>query len=188
MQDKVIELRKQGLTYSKIAKILNCSKSNICYYLGHNQKEKTLTRTKKYRIKQHPFDAKLSRFINRAQGTGYKTSSKNINKLFYDKIKDFFRDRKTKMYNKPTFTISDIIKKFGEHPVCYLTGQPIDVYKPSTYWFDHIIPVSRGGDNSLDNLGICSKKANIAKSDMTPDEFVHMCQQVLKHQGYQVSK
>lgn len=83
--------------------------------------------------------------------------------------------------HKPLFSVDDVIAKFGDNPSCYLTGQPIDISKPRTYSFDHIIPKSRGGDNSLDNLGLCTKAANQAKNDMTLDEFINSCKQVVKH-------
>jgi 5-methylcytosine-specific restriction endonuclease McrA len=90
--------------------------------------------------------------------------------------------------SKSTFTVKDVIEKFGENPICYLTGEQIDINKPRTYHFDHIIPRSRGGDSSIDNLGICTKRANLAKHDMTPDEFEHLCKRVLEHNGYIVTK
>lgn len=79
------------------------------------------------------------------------------------------------------FTLEDVIDKVGENPLCYLTGQPIDISKPSTYEFDHIIPKSRGGTNQLDNLGVCLKLANRAKDSMTPDEFLNLCKLVVSH-------
>ena len=79
------------------------------------------------------------------------------------------------------FKLEDVIEKFGENPTCYLTGQPIDMWKPSTYEFDHIIPRIRGGTNDLDNLGICLKSANRAKYTMTPDEFVNLCRLIVQH-------
>lgn len=85
-------------------------------------------------------------------------------------------------------TVDDIIKKFGENPKCYLTGDLIDINKTRTYEFDHIIPKSRGGENTLDNLGICTKTANRIKHDMTPDELINQCKKILEHNGFKVNK
>src|SRR5690606_30698042 len=84
------------------------------------------------------------------------------------------------------FTLEDIINKFGEKPICYLTGEEIDIYQPRTYQFDHKIPRSRGGENSIENLGIVTKQANKSKTDMTPDEYFNLCKRVLEHQGYKI--
>ena len=84
-----------------------------------------------------------------------------------------------RVYGAPNFTVDDVIKKFGKSPKCYITGESIDIQKPRTYHFDHITPRSKGGDNSIDNLGICTKKANLSKNDMTYEEFVEFCQSVV---------
>ena len=67
-------------------------------------------------------------------------------------------------------------------------GEQLDITKPRDYVFDHMIPRSRGGDNSLDNLGLCTKQANMAKSDLTPEEFIQFCKKVLEYNGYTVNK
>ena len=66
---------------------------------------------------------------------------------------------------------------------CYLTGDTIELNDPKSYSFDHIVPVSRGGANELHNLGLTTREANIAKADMTVEEFVDMCVKVAKHFG-----
>ncbi len=85
------------------------------------------------------------------------------------------------------FTVDEVIEKFGENPRCYLTGERINIHKPRTYQFDHIIPKSRGGTSDIDNLGICTKQANLAKSDMTLDEFMNLCNVVLQNAKHPVT-
>jgi 5-methylcytosine-specific restriction endonuclease McrA len=182
LKDSILKLHQEGKNYNQIAAELNCSKGVISYHLGQGQKQKTDIRRDKYRSKCHPFVRKLDNFKQNKLSTNilYNPIS-NISKLLKAKLETFFRNRKTKMYTKPEFTIDDVIQKFGPNPRCYLTGQLIDIYKPSTYEFDHIIPVSRGGNNSLDNLGICTKEANRAKNTMTHVEFVEFCKLVYQH-------
>jgi 5-methylcytosine-specific restriction endonuclease McrA len=183
MKDKILKLRKQGLTYAKIAESLNCAKSLVCYYCGNNQKLKMKQRQTKRRQKSHPFEMKLYNFT--ASPTSNKKStirrSKRTNHPYYDKW--YITMRK-----KTDITIQDLINKFGENPKCYLTGDDIDINDVKSYHFDHVIPKSRGGDNSLDNIQIATKIANLSKSGMTPDEFIFLCKKVLEHNGYTIQK
>ena len=104
------------------------------------------------------------------------------------KIEDFsisvLRDKnniRQKKKQKPLFTLEEFLEKTGDSPICYLTGQPIDISKPKSYQFDHKIPRSRGGDNSLDNLGLCVNRANRAKYDLTPEEFYYLCKDIVEY-------
>ena len=183
LKNRIIELRSQNLSYNQICDILNCSKSAICYHLGQNQKMKAVLR----RNKQHPFVKKISRFISIKKRKIVNQITKNsINRTLRSKIIRF--NRGITSMKDSSFTQEQVIEKITENPKCYLTGDDIDIYKTSTYHFDHIIPRSRGGDNSLDNLGIATKQANQAKADLTPDEFIFLCKKVLEHNGYEVKK
>lgn len=46
-------------------------------------------------------------------------------------------------------------------------GGEVD-YDPSVHHFDHIVPWSRGGDTSVDNLRLVSKAANLRKGAKKP--------------------
>lgn len=182
--EKIKQLRAEGKTYNEIMDILHCSKGTISYHCGNGQKEKNKLRVKKHR-KVSPLSHKLYNYLYTKRRFKSQVEIKQkTRKQLTDKINDFLS--RGQLMSSREFTIDDVLSKIGDKPVCYLTGQPIDVDKPSTYQFDHIIPASRGGDNSLANLGICSKKANIAKSDMTPDELIHFCKQILEYNNYSV--
>lgn len=187
MKEKILKLQKEGLSYSQIAKQLNCSKSTVCYHCGEGQKEKFSVRQRKNRAKNHPFKSKIANFSKKtAKVISKKLSCKNTELLRF-KIRNFSMS-KSHEYQKPTFTVEDVVKKFGDTPKCYLSGESIDINKPRTYHFDHIIPRSKGGDNSIDNLGICTAKANKTKSDMSVDELLMLCKKILETNGFKVNK
>jgi 5-methylcytosine-specific restriction endonuclease McrA len=66
----------------------------------------------------------------------------------------------------------DNIKRFGVL-TCYLCGKPIPFGKNN---LDHKLPLSRGGTNKYDNLGIACQTCNLEKHTKTVEEY--LCQQV----------
>lgn len=61
---------------------------------------------------------------------------------------------------------------------CALTGRDLS---PDSASVDHIIPLSCGGTNTIDNVHIVHSVVNQAKGTMTVDEFVAMCREVIQH-------
>lgn len=182
LKDDIISLYKTGMTNAEISRKLNCSRASVSYYTNPDTKINKQKEQNRRRNKWHPYKRKSDNFKRE-----YEKSLKNTNliygweKLLYAKIKQFTKDRSTNTMQKANFSVKDVINKFGENPKCYLTGDSIDIYQPRTYHFDHIIPVSKGGDNSIDNLGICTRDANYAKSDLTLDEFINLCKKVVNN-------
>jgi len=86
------------------------------------------------------------------------------------------------------FTKKEFLEKVGENPTCYLTGKKIDLNHTRSYHLDHIVPKSKGGDNSLENCQIACRAANIAKGDLSYDEFIQLCKEVLEHHENKLSK
>lgn len=174
---EILRLRGEGLTYNQIVEKLGCSKSTVSYYLGKDQKIKNKARAIKWRNSN-----KLSDRIMKWHDNGSRKKLEEAeprqnttldNKRKRDKIIDF---RKQNPYG---FSIAEAREKIEKNPVCYLTGKYINLDDPSSYELDHIIPRSKGGDSSLDNLGLTTKAANRAKSDLTLDEFLALCYDVL---------
>lgn len=188
----ILNLRNQGFSYNQIVEKTGLSKSLVAYYCNPETKNKTLNRTRKYR-KKNPIIQKIQNFQ-----TIYKKNIKKTFKrmhVFKNKFQSFISRRSNYMkpkikYNErhEHFTIQDVMNKIGENPKCYLTGKSIDLSDGQSYNLDHIIPASKGGQNTLENLGICTKEANMAKSDMLKEEFIQLCKDVLEYQGYDVIK
>jgi 5-methylcytosine-specific restriction endonuclease McrA len=180
MKEEILKLRSEGKTFNEIKTILNCSKSTISYYCSDGQKEKTIKRTKKRR--ENLILSKLEKFKSRK----IKNTKESVRK-FQKRDNDIKKRGKVNNNLNTTFSWTDVIEKFGENTNCYLSGEKINLYEKG-YSFDHIIPVSLGGDNSLDNLGVSNEKVNRMKTDMIPDEFINWCRKILEFNGYKVEK
>lgn len=166
MKEKILKLREEGKTYKEIKEELNCSKGTIAYHCGEGQKEKTKERTRKSRKTIHGhLCAKLDRTLKRKIHYNLKCRQYNLDDTaFYKKDgRDAF------------------IKFIIENPVCYLTGEKIDLYDTKSYEIDHIIPCSRGGLNDFSNLGLVTRNANRVKCDLFIDELYDICKKILKN-------
>lgn len=176
MKDNIIKLRQEGKTYDEIKKELGCSKGTISYHCGEGQKDKNQIRQKKRRTNE---------IIKHVDCFTQRKFTKNKNETIrkFQKAERIGNKRRANKELIPTFTWQDIVEKFGINTNCYLTGVPINLLEDS-YSFDHIIPVSKNGKNSLDNLGICLKDVNMMKSDFSLGDFIDKCKKVLEYNGY----
>lgn len=181
MKEQILELREKGYSYKQIVAELGCSIGTVAYHCGDGQKEKTKQRVSRSRL-ENPLAKKFYVFRAREFEAPRETIEASLLRGLKEKIRGFQRRVGSKLGERNnTFTASDVLDLHGESPICYLTGDKIDLNKPSQYSLDHIVPAARGGSNELSNLGFTTKQANMAKSDMTLDEFIELCIKVLVH-------
>ena len=84
------------------------------------------------------------------------------------------------MSKSANMTATDIISLIRKQAyLCALSGRSLS---PETASMDHIEPLARGGEHSLQNVWIVDQHVNAAKGTMTVDEFVAMCREVVAHQ------
>lgn len=188
-KDSILKLRSEGKSYTEIQSILGCSKGTICYHCGENQKNKTYER--KNKLDNRKIIQKIYNFYynTNKEKKIYDKYKSVFNKRITDKILSFHRERKNmKQYRKASFTVNDVINMHKNNSTCALTGDEIDLNDTRSWHLDHIIPVSKGGDDSLSNCQITTKTANMAKGNMEIDEFISFCTKVLTHHGYNVTK
>lgn len=169
MKEKILKLRKKGKTYSEIKKILGCAKSTISFHCGKGQKIKSLLRQRSNR--------KNKNVIIRIK----------LDKYARSKVLNFKRGRGWDKV-KSNFNYDSAYNKIINNPYCYLTGRKIDLIDTISYHLDHIVPISKKGKNTLKNMGLTCKDANLAKSGLTVYEFISLCKEVLEHNGYTVNK
>jgi 5-methylcytosine-specific restriction endonuclease McrA len=188
MKDRILQLRSQGFSYKQICEALGCTKSLVSYYCGAGQKEKTRSRNIRRRDNNPGIQA-VERFQRKRAGKRRVKSVPSV-KDVRDKIRSFQRREGSKLAplkeTGSTFTYHRMLEEYGLTTQCYLTGRPVDLMNSSTYSLDHIVPATRGGTNDFGNMGIACPQANWAKSDMTVEEFVYLCVDVLKNFGCEV--
>ena len=165
-KEQILELRDKGFSYNEICTRLSVSKGTVSYHCGKGVKERQHERQMKPREdflwKRAVIDWELHR------------------------DKDWFRKGKPTR-KKALSELKGVIKEVYDNK-CYLTGRPLDMDDGTNLEFDHIIPKSKGGTNTLSNLGLCVKDANTAKGDMSVDELVDLCKDILQHNGYEIKK
>lgn len=67
--------------------------------------------------------------------------------------------------------------------ICPLTGRRLASDNISV---DHIIPLSKGGKNSIDNFRLVDKHANLARLHYTDEVFFKLCQDVFEFQSKRI--
>lgn len=186
LHKKIIALRQKQLTYTQIIKVLKCSRSTVSYALRKRTRMLAKQSNANMPVHYKRIQNKIYTFKN---PTTRKTplpiwylnsTSRQISKAISTKAHTFQR--------RMAFNYKDVHKKYGDHFSCALTGRPLKFNEPQTYEYDHIMPHSRGGDNSLSNLQILCPEANQAKGMMTDEEFKDLCKEVIIHAGYKIYK
>lgn len=170
--ERILKLRGQGKTYKQIVEELNCCKATVSYYCGDDQKNKERERSKK----------RFEKFTD---------SEKAVHKKLQGYLYDYGHKHNKRNTNRPKLTndfFKNVFQNISKNPKCYLTGENINLEDMSSWSFDHKIPLSRGGNKEINNLGLCLRIANQAKTSMTPEEFVCFCKKVLINYGYEIIK
>jgi 5-methylcytosine-specific restriction endonuclease McrA len=184
--EKILKLRDEGLSYRQIEVRLGCSKGTISYHCGSGQKGKTLARTRKKRL--CPLRTKMEAFKHgkiKENKDPFAEVIGSKKQILLDKIRTFSRvgTKAKKMGYKFMFKLKDLIEKIGDDPRCYWTGRKINLKSRRSYHLDHLIPKSRGGDNSLENCVLACREANQGHGDGLPKEFVGLSCEVAVHRG-----
>ncbi len=186
LNKKIIALRQKQYSYRQIAKELNCSLSTVSYSL----RKKTRDKVKKKTAAIPPHEKKILNKIycfKNAHLSDKPKAAWYINKS-PRQVKQSISVKASRFQRTMTFNYKDVHKKYGDHFPCALTGRPIEFNKPETYEYDHIQPISRGGDNTLNNLQLLCPEANQAKGSLTDQEFIELCKEVVIHTGHRIYK
>lgn len=190
IKEDILRLREMGLSYRKIEKRLGCSKGTISYHCGEGQKDKTMAATRKRRL--CPLRTKMEAFIHSRKKETQNTflevfapTNHCLNVKIHQFAKIGSRSTKHEGYSF-MFNLKDLKEKIGDDPRCYWTGRKIDLTSRRSYHLDHLVPRSRGGDNSLDNCVLACREANLGKSEFLGEEYVQTSCEVAVHRGKEI--
>ena len=163
----IVSLWMKGWKKSEIVKQLNCSYYSVNYYCTKGYKEKRQIKKREYR----------STWVGKllTHWDGFKRSRQIKSQQKYSVIKD-------------EYEYKVLLNHLGGIQTnCYLTGEPINL-ETDAYQLDHIVPLSKGGTSEITNCGITIPVANQMKTDMTVSELLDMCEKILVHYNYTVTK
>lgn len=177
LKEKIKELRIQNKTYKEIMFELGICKSTVNYHCSDSAKEQNKKRKMKFK-RLNPLAIKVDAFKRRLRNQVGRFQHR-IENVGEGKLKEYSA-------SNLTFHWKDVFELVKTNPKCYLTGDSLDIEEINGIALDHKIPVSKGGNNSLENLGICSSQANRCKTDQTVDEHIEYCKKVLTNFGYKI--
>ena len=174
LSEQIIELRNKGYSYNEISEKLECSKSTVAYWCNNTEKQNTKNRALKTEIWKKQLIRNISKFKKRTSSR-VNRKSKDWKMKLRSAVKDFCK--RSYMEN---WGHKELIKKFGTKTKCYLTGRDIDI-TTDDYNLDHIVPICKGGTGNLENVGITIPIANASKTGMTLEEYLNLCEEVLRY-------
>jgi CRISPR/Cas system Type II protein with McrA/HNH and RuvC-like nuclease domain len=167
---KIIKLRKYSFQ-----KIKRCTGESMVYIVDF------LKMLKNKRRKRSLLKQSLNRIKYRDNAKIHFYKTKEI-LLFHPlslKLQSFFKkysDNKTPNEE----LIKEFIQRYGVYPRCELTGKLINLNLSNSYELDHIIPISKGGESTFENMQIVLSSVNRMKAHYDLDEFITICNLVAK--------
>lgn len=174
LSEQIIELRNKDYSYNEICEKLGCSKSTVAYWCNNTERNNA----KQRKLKIEPWIRQLVKNISKfkkREASKLNRKSNNWNLKLRSAVKDF-----CKRSNMENWGYKELINKFGTKTKCYLTGRDIDI-TTDDYNLDHVVPICKGGTGDLENVGITIPMANASKSGMTLEEYLDLCEEVLRY-------
>ena len=85
-----------------------------------------------------------------------------------------------RIVKRKSFTSSERVAIYDRnHGRCAICGR----YVPfADFTVDHIIPISKGGTNNMDNLQCACKTCNMIKQDILPEDLMEKLSEIILYQ------
>ena len=139
-----------------------------------DKKEKTRQRKKAYYLKNKERIRKQQREYQQKNRERNARLQKGFRKRHPDKNASYSRFRRALIKGNKTsrYTLDEVLEKYGLS--CHICGKPIDLNAPRFQgkpgWrhglqIDHIVPISRGGSDTIDNVRPVHGFCNLSKGN-----------------------
>jgi 5-methylcytosine-specific restriction endonuclease McrA len=145
--------------------------------------EETRKAKREYMAKKRAENPEKVREYQRKQH--FKNHEKNKENMRSYASKRFFWVKAMKLKGLDKATTKQIASLWKKQKgLCALTGVKLN----KTSQLDHILPKARGGNDCIENLQWLSQEANLAKRDLTDDEFINLCASVMAWIGKRINE
>ena len=168
------------------------SRGSISPHFNEETRKKIVERTKKYRSTiEGMINKRLHKFNDK-----YKMKSGVVEMLpnRHETILELIRDRLKDVKGRNGMLATEYIKYWEDHKglekvsevewrmPCTVCGEELIINpKGENMQLDHIVPHTRGGTSELSNIVPIHKRCNQSKTDMTMEEYVELCQKIVKN-------
>lgn len=89
-------------------------------------------------------------------------------------------DNNVRIVKRKSFTQTERTNIYDRnHGRCAICGRYVSF---TDFTVDHIIPISKGGTNSMDNLQCACKTCNLIKQDILPDDLIDKLSEIIIYQ------
>jgi len=162
-----------------------CPQPTLTYYCTHHKKQRSRSRSKRRRLR------KRCSVCNGPVTTGVKYCDEH--RLAIDRERRRTRKRvardKLRASNPLEYSLKQRARKLrvgwqdllslleAQQYRCAYTGELLTV---GTMHLDHVVPRSRGGNNSVSNLQWITARINRMKSDLDHGEFLRLCEEIVE--------
>lgn len=107
---------------------------------------------------------------------------KDTTRKYFEKMKQDrpWRWRARNLARNITKEITEewLVNKYDQqNGLCFLSGRRLDVM---TFHIDHAKPKLLGGTDELENLRLTSPEANMAKSGLSDEQLIELCQDIIR--------
>jgi len=134
---------------------------------------------KREQMRRRRADMEINSKINERRRRSYPAKSKQGQKLYREELREkhFFkwRARLWSARHREKITASELFALWHkQHGKCALSGRKLD----KDAHLDHIVPISKGGEHGMNNLRWLDPLVNVARGNLSDDEFVQLCRDV----------